>query len=105
MLLFLLSSARGVRAMASANQSLQSYFFQKEFFRELIVFRHLNMDFVIFFNVILSDLSILSVSRQKHNCEVKNMVTQTLTRTALSACYNNKNLSYCYIDCFDNVIK
>ena len=71
MLLFLLSSARGVRAMASANQSLQSYFFQKEFFRELIVFRHLNMDFVIFFNVILSDLSILSVSRQKHNCEVK----------------------------------
>ena len=41
------------------------------FFRELIVFRHLNMDFVIFFNVILSDLSILSVSRQKHNCEVK----------------------------------
>ena len=71
MLLFLLSSARGVRAMASANQSLQSYFFQKEFFGELIVFRHLNMDFVIFFNVILSDLSILSVSRQKHNCEVK----------------------------------
>ena len=33
------------------------------------------------------------------------MVTQTLTRTALSACYNNKNLSYYYIDCFDNVIK
>ena len=71
MLLLLLSSARAVRAMASANQSLQSDFFQQEFFGKLIVFRHLNMDFVIFFNVILGDLSILSVSRQKHNCEVK----------------------------------
>ena len=37
--------------------SLQSYFFQKEFFVEVIVFRHLNMDFTIFFSVILSDLS------------------------------------------------
>ena len=42
--------------------SLQSYFFQKEFFVEVIVFRHLNMDFTIFFNVILSDLSKLSLS-------------------------------------------
>ena len=39
------SSARAVRAMACANHTLQSYFFQKEF---LIVFRHLNMDFTIF---------------------------------------------------------
>ena len=70
-MLLSLSSARAVRAMASANQSLQSDFFQKEFFGELIVFRYLNMDFVIFLNVILSDLSIVSVSRQKHNCEVK----------------------------------
>ena len=37
--------------------SLQSYFFEKEFFVEVIVFRHLNMDFTIFFSVILSDLS------------------------------------------------
>ena len=34
----------------------------KEFFGELIVFRHLNMDFTIFFNVILTDLSKLSLS-------------------------------------------
>ena len=62
MLLLLLSSARAVQAMACANHSLQSYFFQKEFFGELIVFRHLNMDFTIFFNVILTDWSKLSVS-------------------------------------------
>ena len=37
-------------------------FLSKEFFGELIVLRHLNMDFTIFFNVILSDLSKLSVS-------------------------------------------
>ena len=42
--------------------SLQSDFFQKEFFVEVIVFRHLNMDFTIFLNVILSDLSKLSLS-------------------------------------------
>ena len=42
--------------------SLQSYFFQNEFFVEVIVFRHLNMDFTIFLNVILSDLSKLSLS-------------------------------------------
>jgi len=59
LLLLLLSSARRVQAVASANQSLQSYFLQKEFFGELIVFRHLNMGFVIFFNVILSDLRLL----------------------------------------------
>ena len=29
------------------NHSLQSYFFQKEFFGELIIFRYLNMDFTI----------------------------------------------------------
>ena len=42
--MLLLSSARAVLAIACANYSLQSYFFQKEFFSELIVFRHLNMD-------------------------------------------------------------
>ena len=74
-MLLLLSSARAVLAMACANYSLQSYFFQKEFFSELIVFRHLNMDmdFTVFFNVILSDFkSKLSLSlRQKHYCEVE----------------------------------
>ena len=68
--MLLLSSARAVQACT--NHSLQSYFFQKEFFGELIVFRHLNMDFTIFFNVILTDLSKLSLSfKTKHNCEVK----------------------------------
>ena len=33
--------ARAVRAMVCVNRSLQSYFFQKEVFGELIVFRHL----------------------------------------------------------------
>ena len=61
-MLLLLSSARAVQAMACANHSLQSYFFQKEFFGELQVLRHLNMDVTIFFNVILTDLSKLSVS-------------------------------------------
>ena len=56
------AAARAVWAMACANHSLQSYFFQKEFFGELIVFRHLNMNFTIFFNVILSDLNKLSLS-------------------------------------------
>ena len=59
-MLFSLPSARAVQVMACANHSLQSYFFQKEFFGELIVFRHL--DFTIFLNVILSDLSKLSLS-------------------------------------------
>ena len=62
MLLLLLSSARNVWAVACANHSLQSYFLQKEFFGDLIVFRNLNMNFKIFFNVILSDLSKLSLS-------------------------------------------
>ena len=58
----MLSSARDVRAMACANHSLQSYFFQKEFFGELIAFRHLNMDLTIFLNVMLTGLSKLSIS-------------------------------------------
>ena len=56
-LLLLLSSARAVRAMACANHSLQSSFSLEEFFSELIVFRHPNMDFTIFCNVVLSVLS------------------------------------------------
>ena len=55
-MLLLLSSARAVRAMACANHSLQSCFLQKRIFGELIVFWHLNMDFAIFFNVILKQL-------------------------------------------------
>ena len=58
----LLKSVRAVQAMACGNHSLQSYFLQKEFFGELIVFRHLNVNFTIFFNIILSDLSKLSLS-------------------------------------------
>ena len=61
-LLLLLSSARAVRAIALANHSLQSCFFQKEFFGELTVFWHLKMDFTIFLTVILSDLIKLSLS-------------------------------------------
>ena len=60
--MLLLKSVRAVRAVACANHSLQSYFFQKEFFGELIVFRPLNVNFAIFFNVILRDLSKLSLS-------------------------------------------
>ena len=41
---------------------VQSYFFQKELFGNLIVFRHLNIDFTLFLTVILSDLIILSLS-------------------------------------------
>ena len=58
----MLSSARDVQAMACANHSLQSYFFQREFFGELIAFRHLNMDLTIVLNVMLTDLSKLSIS-------------------------------------------
>ena len=43
-MLLLLSSARAVRAMACSNHCLQSYLFQNDFFGELIVFLHLNMD-------------------------------------------------------------
>ena len=39
-----------------------SYFFQKELFGELTVFRYLNMDLTIFFNAILSDVTKLSLS-------------------------------------------
>ena len=46
--MLLLSCAEAVRTMACANHFLQSYFFEKEFFGDLIVFRHLNMDFIIF---------------------------------------------------------
>ena len=48
--------------MALANHSLQSCFFQKEFFGELIVFWHLKMEFMIFLTVILRDLIKLSLS-------------------------------------------
>ena len=51
----LLLSARAV-AMVCGNHSLQSYFFQNEFFGELIVFRHLNMDFKIFLTIIFKQL-------------------------------------------------
>ena len=62
MLLLLLLSARAVRAMACAKHSLEGYFFQKGFFGELMVFRHLNMDFPFSFNVILGDFSKISLS-------------------------------------------
>ena len=50
--------------------------FKKEFFGELIVLRNLIMNFTNFFNVILSDLSKLSLSSFQffHNCEAKNIV-------------------------------
>ena len=52
------------------------YFSQKQFFGELIVFRHCNMDFTIFLRVILSDVSKLPLSfKKKHNCKVKKYVT------------------------------
>ena len=54
--MLLLSSALVVRAVARANHSLPSYFFKKKLFSVKLVFRHLNMDLAIFFNVILSDL-------------------------------------------------
>ena len=57
LLLLLLSSARAVRAMACANHSLQKSFSLEEFICELIVFRYPNVDFSIFCNVILSELS------------------------------------------------
>ena len=70
-MLLLLSSARAGWAMACANHSLQSYLFQRELFGELIVSRHLNMDFTIFLNVILSDLSKLSLSFKVKNLTVR----------------------------------
>ena len=59
----LLSSPGAVQAMACANHSLQSYFSQAEVFGELIVFPLLNMDYIIFFNVVLKDLvNFLSIT-------------------------------------------
>ena len=60
-MLLLLSSPQAVRAVACANHCLQSYFFHKEFFGEFIVFQNLNMNLTTLFNVILSDLSKLSL--------------------------------------------
>ena len=72
--------------MACANHSLQSYFFQKEFFGELIVLRHLNMDFTIFFNVILTDLSKLSVSfKTKTELEGKKILSRKNRHVLLCA--------------------
>ena len=72
--------------MACANHSLQSYFFQKEFFGELIVLRHLNMDFTIFFNVILTDLSKLSVSfKTKTELEGKKILSRKHRHVLLCA--------------------
>ena len=61
MLLLLLSSGLAMRAVVCANHSLQSSF-EKNFSVKLIAFWHLNMDFTIFFNVILTDLSKRSLS-------------------------------------------
>ena len=52
-MLLLLSSALAVRAMACANHFFAKLFLSKRIFVELIVFRHLNMEFTIFLNVIL----------------------------------------------------
>ena len=64
--------------MACTNHSLQIYFFQKEFFGELIVLPHVNMDFTIFFNVILSDLS-------KHSLSFKRLALLSATPRATLA--------------------
>ena len=53
-------SLSSARAMACANQSLQSFFVQKELFGDLIV-SHPNMDSKNLSDVILSDFCILSV--------------------------------------------
>ena len=53
---------QAVWAMVGGNHSLQSYFFQKEFFGELLVFRTLNVDSKIFLTVILSCLIKLSLT-------------------------------------------
>ena len=87
----LLSSAPALRAMTCTNHSLQSYFFQKEFFGELIVLPDLNMDFTIFFNVILSDLS-------KHSLSFKRLAllsaTPRATLTPLSCSPNFPRAQY-----------
>ena len=84
--------------MTSINYTSSSrakLFLSKRIFRRIIVFRHHNMNFTIFFNVVLSHLSnFLSVSRQKHDCVVKKYSHLDIDgRNALSACYNNKHLS------------
>ena len=65
------ASAREVPAMACANHSCKVISSQK-IFGKLMVFRHLNMDFTIFFNIILN-LSKLSLSFKTKTCEVKKM--------------------------------
>ena len=59
---FLNQYEEAVRVVACTNHSLQSYFFQKEFFCELIFSGTSIWVLQIFFNVILSDFSKLSLS-------------------------------------------
>ena len=47
-LLLPLSTALAVRTIECTNHSLQRCLSQKEFYRETLVFRHLDMDFTIF---------------------------------------------------------
>ena len=70
--MLLLSSVRAGQAMMFANHSLKVVSL-KELENFSAVFRHLSMDFTMFFNVSLSDLSKLSPSFQdkKHNCKIK----------------------------------
>ena len=84
--------------MTSTNYTSSSFakvFLSKRIFRRINSFRHLNMNFTIFLNVVFSDLSnFLSVSRQKHICEVKKYSHLDIDgRNALGARYNNKHLS------------
>ena len=51
-----LSSVRAVRAMACANRCFHSYFFQKEFFGEFIVFRFSQYGFYNLFDLYLKRL-------------------------------------------------
>ena len=73
-MLLLLSSARAVRAMACANHSLQSSFSLEEFFCELIVFRHSNMDFTIFCNVVVKCVE-LNLSQFQDKLNIKTVLT------------------------------
>ena len=61
-MLLLLSSPQAAQAVACANHCLQSYCFHKEFYGEFVVFQNLNMNLTTLFNVILSNLSKLSLS-------------------------------------------
>ena len=47
------------------------FFLSKRIFGEFIVSQHLNMDFTIFFNVILSDFSKRSLSFKTKNITVR----------------------------------